>query len=48
MPLLIGCAVIILVRVLTLDTVVEGRDIHAGLGFMWNPDWAKLLEPEVF
>ena len=48
MPLLIGCAVIILIRVLTLDNVVDGRTINGGLGFMWNPDWAKLLEPEVW
>jgi NSS family neurotransmitter:Na+ symporter len=48
MPLLIGCALIILVRVLTLDNVVEGRTINHGLGFMWNPDWAKLAEPEVW
>ncbi|GJM26914.1 MAG: symporter [Phycisphaerae bacterium] len=42
MPLLIGCAVIILVRVLTLD------NIGAGLGFMWNPDWHALKNPEVW
>ncbi|MFQ5491686.1 MAG: sodium-dependent transporter [Phycisphaerae bacterium] len=48
MPALIICAVIILVRVLTLDQVVEGRDIGSGLGFMWNPDWQKLLNPEVW
>ncbi len=48
MPLLIGCALIILVRVLTLDNVVDGRTINSGLGFMWNPDWPKLLEPEVW
>ena len=48
MPLLIGCAIIILIRVLTLDNVVDGRTINGGLGFMWNSDWAKLLEPEVW
>ncbi len=48
MPLLIGCAIIILLRVLTLDNVVDGRTINGGLGFMWNPDWAKLREPEVW
>ena len=42
MPLLILCAVIILVRVLTLD------GISAGLGFMWNPDWAALANPQVW
>ncbi len=48
MPLLVLCAVAILIRVLTLDNVVEGRTIGSGLGFMWNPDWAKLWEPEVW
>lgn len=48
MPMLIICALIILVRVLTLDTVVDGRTINSGLGFMWNPDWNKLREPEVW
>ena len=48
MPALIICALVILGRVLTLDQVVDGRTINSGLGFMWNPDWAKLLEPEVW
>ncbi len=48
MPLLVLCAVAILIRVLTLDNVVDGRTIGSGLGFMWNPDWAKLREPEVW
>ncbi len=42
MPLLIGCAVIILVRVLTLD------NISTGLGFMWNPEWEKLTDWSVW
>ena len=42
MPLLILCALIILVRVLTLP------DISTGLGFMWNPDWASLKNPQVW
>ena len=48
MPVLIGCALVILVRAMTLDEVVEGRTINSGLGFMWNPDWAKLGNPEVW
>ncbi len=48
MPLLIGCAVVILIRVLTLDEEVAGRTISGGLGFMWNPDWARLQDPEVW
>ncbi len=42
MPLLIGCAVIVLVRVLTLV------NIGSGLGFMWNPKWELLKNPEVW
>ena len=48
MPLLLACAVIILIRVLTLDNVVDGRTVNSGLGFMWNPDWARLRDPEVW
>ena len=48
MPLLIGCALIVLVRVLTLPNVVDGRTINHGLGFMWNPDWTVLWNPEVW
>ena len=48
MPLLIACALVILVRVLTLDAEVDGRNINSGLGFMWNPDWEKLKDPEVW
>jgi NSS family neurotransmitter:Na+ symporter len=42
MPLLILCALIILVRVLTLP------NISSGLGFMWNPDWKSLENPKVW
>lgn len=42
MPALIICAVIIVVRVLTLP------DISIGLGFMWNPQWSKLGDPGVW
>lgn len=42
MPLLVLCAVVILIRVLTLD------NIDRGLGFMWNPDWDKLWNAEVW
>lgn len=42
MPLLIVCALIILVRVMTLP------GISTGLGFMWNPQWDKLADPGVW
>ncbi len=48
MPLLVACAVVILIRVLTLDAVVDDRTIGHGLGFMWNPQWEKLADPEVW
>lgn len=42
MPLLVFCALIILVRVLTLP------NISSGLGFMWNPQWDKILDAQVW
>ncbi|MHC4236007.1 MAG: sodium-dependent transporter, partial [Planctomycetota bacterium] len=42
MPLLIICAIVILLRVLTLD------GISTGLGFMWNPDWSSLTDAKVW
>lgn len=36
MPALIVCAVLVLIRVLTLSPH-EGRSVLSGLGFMWNP-----------
>ena len=42
MPALIACALVVLVRVLTLP------DVEVGLGFMWNPDWAALRDPGVW
>ncbi len=56
MPLLIACALIILVRALTLpDVVTVGEDgsrtvrtVSDGLGFMWNPQWEKLWDPKVW
>ena len=48
MPLLIVCAIMVLVRVLTLTQEVDGRTIGHGLGFMWNPDWGALRNPGVW
>lgn len=47
MPTMAVCAIIVLVRVLTLgapDPAHPERDVVAGLGFMWNPDLAALLD----
>ncbi|MCG5055069.1 MAG: sodium-dependent transporter [Myxococcales bacterium] len=45
MPVMAVAAVIVLVRVLTLgtpDPLHPERNVVAGLGFMWNPDFSKL------
>jgi SNF family Na+-dependent transporter len=45
MPAMAVCALIVLVRVLTLGTPDPGlpeQSVAAGLNFMWNPDFAKL------
>ncbi len=43
-PLMIVCALCVLVRVLTLDS----EDVRAGLGFMWNPDLSALSDPKTW
>jgi NSS family neurotransmitter:Na+ symporter len=42
MPLMGICALIVLVRVLTIP------GIESGLAVMWNPDWSALKEPKVW
>ncbi|MFP4164856.1 MAG: sodium-dependent transporter [Chitinispirillaceae bacterium] len=42
MPLIVVLGLVLLVRVLSLP------DIGKGLGFMWNPDFSRLLEPRVW
>lgn len=47
MPAMAICAIIVLVRVLTLGTPDAGKPAQSvlnGLGFMWNPDLAKLRD----
>ncbi len=57
MPMLIVCALIVLVRVLTLGTPDPARpdaNIDNALGFMWNPKlegggiWRALADPELW
>jgi SNF family Na+-dependent transporter len=58
MPLLIICALVVLVRVLTLGTPDPTRpegNINNALGFMWNPRiapgtsvWAPLKDPQLW
>lgn len=47
MPLLIALSVIVLIRVLTLGQT-EDRTIVDGLGYMWNPDFSALTNPETW
>jgi len=51
MPILVVCAVFVLLRVLTLGTpnpALPDRNILNGLGFMWRPQWRSLLDPSVW
>ncbi|MCB0339366.1 MAG: hypothetical protein KDD53_07170, partial [Bdellovibrionales bacterium] len=58
MPVMVLCALIVLVRVLTLGTPnpeLPEQSVINGLGFMWNPKgeggsdwWLKLLDPQVW
>lgn len=51
MPMLIASAIIVVVRVLSLgtpDLTHPEHNITNGLGYMWNPDWYKLMDPSVW
>lgn len=50
MPIMALCAVIVLIRVLTLPANPENPDqnVLTGLGFMWNPDFAALRDAETW
>ncbi len=50
MPLMVICAVCVLIRVLTLDAPPDSPDqtVLNGLGAMWNPDYQKLLNPQTW
>lgn len=47
MPAMAICALIVLIRVLTLGDY-GGRTISDGLGFMWNPNWEYLSKPSTW
>lgn len=47
MPLMVVLALIVLVRVLTLGAQ-DGRTVLGGLGYMWNPDFEKLKDPQTW
>jgi SNF family Na+-dependent transporter len=47
MPVMAVCALIVLVRVLTLgtpDPAAPEQNVVNGLGYMWNPDFSKLTD----
>ncbi|MEX0716019.1 MAG: sodium-dependent transporter [Planctomycetaceae bacterium] len=51
MPVMIVLALIVLVRVLTLgtpDPAKPDQSVINGLGFMWNPNFAKLADPQTW
>lgn len=51
MPVLLTFAVILMIRVLTLKTPDPTHpewNVINGLGFLWNPDFSKLLEADVW
>ena len=51
MPVMVFCAVCVLIRVLTLDTPDPTRpdqSVLGGLGFMWNPNFEKLKDPQTW
>lgn len=51
MPAMIALAVIVLVRVLTLgtpDPELPDQSVVGGLGFMWNPDFDALRDPQTW
>ncbi|MCL4818268.1 MAG: sodium-dependent transporter [Vicinamibacteria bacterium] len=51
MPTMAVCALIVLIRVLTLgtpDPTLPDRSVLNGLGYMWNPDFAALQNPQTW
>ena len=47
MPIMVALAVVVLIRVLTLSPV-DDRSVNDGLGFMWNPDYKALANPQTW
>lgn len=51
MPLMVACAVCVLIRVLTLGTPnaeLAEQSVAGGLNFMWNPNWIALKDPNTW
>ncbi|NPA52646.1 MAG: sodium:calcium symporter [Aquificae bacterium] len=47
LPLIFVLAIVLLVRVITL-TSPDGRNFLDGFGFLWNPDFSALTQPQVW
>lgn len=47
MPILLALAVVLAVRVATLEPV-SGHSPLDGFGFLWNPDFSKILDPQTW
>ena len=51
MPLMALCALVVLIRVLTLgtpDPALPDQNVMGGLAYMWNPDFAALTNPQTW
>lgn len=51
MPIMAVCAVVVLIRVLTLgtpDPALPDQNVMGGLAYMWNPDFAALANPQTW
>ena len=51
MPVMAVCALVVLVRVLTLGTpnpALPDQNVMGGLAYMWNPDFSALLNPQTW
>ncbi|MFN6109213.1 MAG: sodium-dependent transporter [Planctomycetota bacterium] len=51
MPAMAVCAFIVLIRVLTLgtpDPLKPDQNVLTGLGYMWNPNFSELLDPQTW
>ena len=51
MPIMAVCALIVLIRVLTLgtpDPALPDQNVMGGLAYMWNPDYAALKNPQTW
>jgi NSS family neurotransmitter:Na+ symporter len=51
LPILFLCAILLMIRVFTLgtpDPAHPENSITAGLGYLWNPDWTRLADANVW